>query len=1538
MNKVYQVVWSKVRNCYVVVSELAKKCTKSCKFIKFSRSLVVGVLLCVLSCGAVVPTTFAYTYNNQTTTVSALQADANTTTITNNSNVTVNGNIDLPTAGGNRIILNIEDHDYDFMEARDNGGGMSPRYTYHLEATYSAEQMRQVAALFYNGNYTVYNHVSGEIYSVECFGQTFNVTLEPRIDPRQYGSDKATITLGHPAYFQYVEYAPRSTIEGLSSQNGVPSSPDLAVTSNSKLNASGGNITLTGGTLTANGASTASASGDIKANSITASNGSTVSADNITTTSGDLDATGSDVNATGTVQSAGVVKAGKLNAGTLLGAGSGMSSLGGGLTVAGQVKGVTAGTANTDAVNLKQMKDYVGTNAIKSLSTNGSVLTYTKADGTTGTVSTSAKYVGINSSNGTNQTGEGAVATDSITIGKNATAIKTDSVAIGLDSYADEANTISVGHSKTMLNSSGVPIDPDTLQPYENPSSVTLFDSALTRRITNVAPGVRSNDAVNYGQLIALQGGTVTSGNTQLISGNTAYNELRPADGQFIRRTNTTAQNLSSLDTMGKNAVKSMTVDGNMLVYTRGDNTSVSIDLPSTGANVPSPLTRFTGQGVTTTVGSVTAFASNSTPTGYLLCDGRAVSRTEYANLFRKIGTTYGAGDGSTTFNLPNLVGRFVEGSQSSGQYINAGLPNITGMFNNEGQYGGVTGAGATGGAFYTQPSSRGHLASDIDPTNSDYYFDASRSSSIYGNSNTVQPDSLMMQYYIKTDDEFNGSRYMGVNSDSGSFNEFGEGATGTDAIAIGRNTSSKGISSVAIGTDSVASASDVISVGHAATDINPVTNTAYGSDLNRRIVNVADGVDDHDVSTMGQLNAEAEARRTADNALSRRINQEATARQNNDVRLENMIGHMAENGNYIEADVPVSTNLYTLDNQIYEASQQLQREIAVREEAEQKIYNKIGFLEEDTDLLGSTDTVYENLQRLESAIKANSATLDNAVVYTNNTYNRVNFAGSNGTVLNNVKAGMLSEDSLQAVNGSQLYATNKNIEGFAADINRNKQSIRDLNQSVSTALESVSSSSLLVDTINDLKADSSLNNLTLAGKQVIQTAAANAVQEYMAKNASVMSPMAPMMSLNPNTLHVTDAGNGSLHVGQGSSVNGTSSIAIGVGNQVNANNSGAFGDPSVINADESYVLGNDDTINTGATGSFLIGNDSVSDAKGGLSLGSNNTLESTAEDTVLLGNHASATGKNSVVLGSHSVANEDNVVSLGNGVLKRKIVNMMDGTLSDTSAEAVTGKQLYDTNQKVSALEGSMAAKADVSASNIDVAAWTDKLATGRVESGNGGLVTGGEVYNAVSTAANEVLNYSLVKTDGSNIFIGRDVGGQFISVANADGDPRIITGVATNPEDASSAANVGYVNAVGDAVLGVMNASLERADTKINRVGANAAAMSALTPASFEGDERWSLAASVGNYRSETAGAVGAFYKPAENVMMNVRGSFGNDENMVAAGVAVSLNKGDVPGVTKRQLVQRINVMGQTMEAMRNEMAQMAETIRVLKEKSNS
>lgn len=164
--------------------------------------------------------------------------------------------------------------------------------------------------------------------------------------------------------------------------------------------------------------------------------------------------------------------------------------------------------------------------------------------------------------------------------------------------------------------------------------------------------------------------------------------------------------------------------------------------------------------------GTVLPFAGNTVPNNYLLCNGRAVSRSTYANLFAVIGTTYGAGDGSSTFNLPNLVDKFIEGGTSSGAVKSAGLPNIRG-----------SGYFAYGDSDYHTIVNKYNRDTNIiskwndgaiqgEPTNhyqdggdggdgeligtSHVTFDASRCSSIYGASSTVQPPAIVMKYIIK--------------------------------------------------------------------------------------------------------------------------------------------------------------------------------------------------------------------------------------------------------------------------------------------------------------------------------------------------------------------------------------------------------------------------------------------------------------------------------------------------------------------------------------------------------------------------------------------------------------------------------------------------------------------------------------------------------------------------------------------------------------------------------------------------------------------
>ena len=146
--------------------------------------------------------------------------------------------------------------------------------------------------------------------------------------------------------------------------------------------------------------------------------------------------------------------------------------------------------------------------------------------------------------------------------------------------------------------------------------------------------------------------------------------------------------------------------------------------------------------------GSVIAWAANSTPNGYLLCNGATVSRTTYAALFSAIGTTYGTGDGSTTFALPNLTDKFIMGSGTAGTVKAAGLPNITGSVSTSRFGYGESNNGS--GALRLNANSATGPDYNSDTHSNELSFNASRFNSIYGASTTVQPPALTMRFYIK--------------------------------------------------------------------------------------------------------------------------------------------------------------------------------------------------------------------------------------------------------------------------------------------------------------------------------------------------------------------------------------------------------------------------------------------------------------------------------------------------------------------------------------------------------------------------------------------------------------------------------------------------------------------------------------------------------------------------------------------------------------------------------------------------------------------
>lgn len=148
-------------------------------------------------------------------------------------------------------------------------------------------------------------------------------------------------------------------------------------------------------------------------------------------------------------------------------------------------------------------------------------------------------------------------------------------------------------------------------------------------------------------------------------------------------------------------------------------------------------------------IGSI-AYA-HEVPTGWLECNGAAISRTKYARLFKKIGTKYGAGDGSTTFNLPNLHHRVLEATTTISEVakmVEAGLPDINGGF------GYVVWTKEVRGAYKVGVSNPQTVNRNVTNQGAESVgwvdFQASLDSSVHGKSNTVQTNALRLLAIVK--------------------------------------------------------------------------------------------------------------------------------------------------------------------------------------------------------------------------------------------------------------------------------------------------------------------------------------------------------------------------------------------------------------------------------------------------------------------------------------------------------------------------------------------------------------------------------------------------------------------------------------------------------------------------------------------------------------------------------------------------------------------------------------------------------------------
>ena len=225
-----------------------------------------------------------------------------------------------------------------------------------------------------------------------------------------------------------------------------------------------------------------------------------------------------------------------------------------------------------------------------------------------------------------------------------------------------------------------------------------------------------------------------------------------------------------------------------------------------------------------------------------------------------------------------------------------------------------------------------------------------------------------------------------------------------------------------------------------------------------------------------------------------------------------------------------------------------------------------------------------------------------------------------------------------------------------------------------------------------------------------------------------------------------------------------------------------------------------------------------------------------------------------------------DTLVTSANGLSLSG--NTLSMNVTDTAGNAVTG------SVDLSAIAGSVDTRNTVTAGDnvtIDETSNTDGSSTykinvtadGQVANGNTGIVTGGTVYNETH-----------VTNDGSYVKAD-NTAGQNLSILDSQ--------VKNNADNISNLDN--RVNNMGN--------NLNKLGDRVDRVGAGAAALAALHPQDFDPDDKWDFAAGYGNYKDAHAVAVGAFYRPNEDTMLSVGGSFGGGENLVNAGVTFKLGQ---------------------------------------------
>lgn len=471
-------------------------------------------------------------------------------------------------------------------------------------------------------------------------------------------------------------------------------------------------------------------------------------------------------------------------------------------------------------------------------------------------------------------------------------------------------------------------------------------------------------------------------------------------------------------------------------------------------------------------------------------------------------------------------------------------------------------------------------------------------------------------------------------------------------------------------------------------------------------------------------------------------------------------------------------------------------------------------------------------------------------------------------------------------------------------------------------------------------------------------------------------------------------SGGATLAIGGGNKADYTQKTSIiGVNNTVTGT-SGSVSSYNMVNGYKNTasnvqhvsVIGSGNTVKDTHTALLLGDNRTLSGATNSLVIGSADNVTTTdQQNVVVLGHNANATVAGGVALGSGSLAAVEAgfagydpstrqastdtssawvatgaAVSVGKGTeLTRQITSVAAGTQDTDAVNVAQLKQAFQAAAEVGkpsvvsagdnisvqntagageAANYQVSLKKDITVDSVT--AQTASVGGIQLNQGNSGTIGGlqNTTWDPDQIVSGQAATEDQLKAVTANVVSYDDASHSSITL-NQGGSSTVIKNVGDGSvaEGSKEAVNGGQLYRTNQAVeknagdIRNLGSSVNKLGSRLNRVGAGAAALAALHPQDFDPDDKWDFAAGYGNYKDAHAAAIGAFYRPSEDTLISVGGSFGGGENMVNAGVTFKLGQHNHVTRSKVAMAKEIIDLRATVEMLKNQNAQILQTLKL-------